>query len=204
VRDEYAAYDSVVAARPSRVAAGCLAHARRHFHELARSGTSEVATEALRRIAAIYRAEREFANLEGQERLRMRQAITRALWEELHVWLQLERSRMPEGGATAKALNYSLNAWAALTRHLVDGDVPVDNNHLENRIRPWAMGRRAWLFAGSELAGQRAAVIMSLVQSARMCGHDHYPRVIDFPPASLGWHTPELADQRETCHSQAR
>jgi transposase len=76
VRDEYAAYDSVVAARPSRVAAGCLAHARRHFHELARNGTSEVATEALRRIAAIYRAEREFANLEGQERLRMRQAIT--------------------------------------------------------------------------------------------------------------------------------
>ncbi len=90
-----------------------------------------MAIEALRRIAAIYRAERKLAALEGQERLRMRQTITQALWEELHVWLQFERSRVPEGGATAKALNYSLNAWAALTRHLADGDVPVDNNHDE-------------------------------------------------------------------------
>jgi len=113
------------------------------------------ANEAMRRIAAIHRAERELANLASEERLHMRQAVTRPMWEELHLWLRLERSRVPDGGATAKALNYSLNAWDALTRNLVD-DVPVDNNHCENQIRPWAMGRRAWLFAGSELAGQRA------------------------------------------------
>jgi transposase len=58
------------------------------------------------------------------------------------LWLQLERSRVPDGSATAKALNYSLNAWAALTHHLVDGNVPVDNNHCENLIRPWAMGAK--------------------------------------------------------------
>ncbi|MGJ7531465.1 IS66 family transposase [Variovorax sp. GB1P17] len=179
VRDEYSAYDNVVAARADRIAAGCLAHARRHFHELGKAGTSEVATEALRRIATIYRAERQFGELAGEDRLRMRQSVTMPLWEELHVWLQLERARVPDGGATAKALSYSLNAWTALTRNLVDGDVPVDNNHLENRIRPWAMGRRAWLFAGSELAGQRAAIVMSLVQSARLCGHDPHAYLKD-------------------------
>lgn len=178
VRDEYAAYDSVIAARPSRVTAGCLAHAQRHFNEFERSGTSKVATEALQSSTAI-RAEREFANLKGQERLRMRQTITRPLWEELHVCLQLERNRVHVGGATTKAPNYSLNVWAALTRHLVDGDVPVDNNHLENRIRPWAMGCRARLFAGSELPGQRAAVSTSLVQSAKMCGHDPHAYLRD-------------------------
>ena len=105
--------------------------------------------------------------------------MTKPMWEQLHAWLQLERSRVPDGSATAKALNYSLNAWAALTHHLVDGDVPVDNNHCENLIRPWAMGRKAWLFCGSELAGQRAAVVMSLVQSAKLNGHDPWAYLKD-------------------------
>jgi transposase len=179
VRDEYSAYGNVIAAAPDRVAAGCLAHARRHFHELGEAGTSEVATEALRRIATIFRADRELADLDSDERLRMRQAVTRPLWEELHLWLQFARARVPDGGATAKALSYSLNAWSALTRNLVDGNVPVDNNRCENLVRPWAMGRRAWLFAGSELAGQRAAVVMSLVQSVRLCGHDPHAYLTD-------------------------
>ena len=79
---------------------------------------------------------------------------------------------MPDGSAIAGAIDYSLNRWTALTAYLVDGNVAIDNNHIENLMRPWAMGRKAWLFAGSELAGQRAAVVMSVVQSARMNGHD--------------------------------
>jgi transposase len=181
VRDEYAAYDSVVNAKtcPGRIAAGCLAHARRKFDELIKSNASIVAPEALRRIAAIYRVERELASKSADERLAMRKEITKPLWQELHVWLQLERGRVPDGSATAKALDYSLNHWTALTRNLLDGDVPVDNNHLENQIRPWAMGRRAWLFAGSQLAGQRAAVVMSLLQSAKLNGHDPHAYLKD-------------------------
>ena len=78
----------------------------------------------------------------------------------------------------ARAIDYSLNAWDALTAHLQDGQVPVDNNHIENLMRPWAMGRKAWLVAGSELVGQRAAVVMTLVQSAKLIGHDPwaYPK----------------------------
>ena len=78
-----------------------------------------------------------------------------------------------------KALDYSLKRWAALTRYLDDGDVPVDNNWVENQIRPWAIGRSNWLFAGTLRAGQRAAAIMSLVRSAQLNGHDPYAYLKD-------------------------
>jgi transposase len=181
VRDEYGAYDSVLDAKkhPGRIAAGCLAHARRKFDELIKNNASVVAPEVLRRIAEIYRVERGLTGMSSADRLAARKEATEPLWKRLHAWLELERGKVPDGSATAKALDYSLKHWTALTRNLLDGDVPVDNNHLENQIRPWAMGRRAWLFTGSELAGQRAAVVMSLVQSAKLNGHDPHAYLRD-------------------------
>ena len=79
---------------------------------------------------------------------------------------------MPDGSGTAKALDYSLKRWVALTRYLDDGAVPIDNNHIEQQIRPVAVGRKNWLFAGSERAGRRAAAVMSLIQSAKLNGLD--------------------------------
>jgi len=162
---------------PQRIAAHCAAHARRKFDELV--GTSEVAKEAIKRIAWIYHVEGQFEGLDAEQRLSARDQLTRPLWKELHVWLKLERGRVPDGGSIAGAIDYSLNSWAALTRHLEDGAVPIDNNFIERQIKPWAMGRRAWLFAGSELAGQRAAVVMSLVQSAKLHGHDPWDYLRD-------------------------
>ena len=101
--------------------------------------------------------------------------------------------------AIAGAIDYSLNRWTALTAYLVDGNVAIDNNHIENLMRPWAMGRKAWLFAGSELAGQRAAVVMSLVQSARMNGHDPWAYLKDVLtrlPNHLNSHIDELLPHR--------
>ena len=86
---------------------------------------------------------------------------------------------MPEGSATARAIDYSLNRWTALTRYLGDGRLPPDNNWIENRIRPIALGRNNWLFAGSLRAGQRAAAIMSLIGSARMNELDPYAYLRD-------------------------
>jgi hypothetical protein len=86
---------------------------------------------------------------------------------------------VPEGSATAKAILYSLRRWSALTRYLDSGALPIDNNWVENRIRPIALGRNNWLFAGSPRAGRRAAVIMSLTQSARLNGHDPYAYLRD-------------------------
>ena len=179
VRDEYAAYDSVLNAKPGRIGAGCLAHARRKFEELARDNTSAVSTEALQRMARIWRAEREFAHMDAAQRLAARLAITKPIWDDLHAWLQLQRDLVAHGSASAKAIDYSLKHWSALTRNLYDGHVPVSNNYIENLIRPWALGRKAWLFCGSELAGQRAAMIMTLVQSAKLCGHDPHAYLRD-------------------------
>jgi hypothetical protein len=109
----------------------------------------------------------------------MRHERSRPLWQELHVWLQLERKRVPDGSAIAKAIDYSLNHWQALSRFLLDGNVPIDNNHIENQMRPWAMGRKAWLFIGSQLAGERAAMVMSLLQSAKLNGRDPYTYLKD-------------------------
>jgi len=169
--DDYGGYD-VVFKREGCIEAGCLAHARRKFDELAKVGASPVATQAIVRIARIYRLESQAREMTVEDRLRHRQQHARPVWDELHAWMKLERSRVPDGGGIAAALDYSLKRWIALGRFLADGAVSADNNHIENLVRPWALGRKAWLFAGSELAGQRAAMVMSLVQSAKLHGHD--------------------------------
>ncbi|MHA5058164.1 IS66 family transposase, partial [Acinetobacter schindleri] len=74
----------------------------------------------------------------------------------------------PSSSPTARAINYSLKRWTALSRYLDDGNLPIDNNWIENQMRPWALGRKNWLFAGSLRSGQRAANIMTLIQSAKL------------------------------------
>jgi len=176
--DDYKGYDAVFRAQ-DRTEAGCLAHARRKFDELAKANASPVAAQAVQRIAGLYRIEKEAREMEAPDRLRLRQQHAQPLWNELHVWLRLERTRVADGSSIAAALDYSLNRWEALGRFLRDGTVSIDNNHVENLMRPWAMGRKAWLFCGSELAGQRAAMVMSLVQSAKLNGHDPWAYLKD-------------------------
>ena len=172
VCDQYGGYDAVLDKRvyPQRIAAHCAAHARRKFDELL--GTSEVAKEAIKRIGLIYHVEGQLEGMDAQQRQAAREELTRPLWKELHVWLKLERRRVPDGGSIAAAIDYSLNAWDALTRHLDDGAVPIDNNFIERQIKPWAMGRKAWLFCGSELA-----CIASSVSAAFSRSIDTHPRV---------------------------
>lgn len=170
--DDYAGYKWLF--QTGIVEVGCLAHARRKFHELWANHRSQLAEEALKHFAALYAVEREVRDLDADERCRIRQLRSRPLAEALHQWLALHRLKVPEGSAIAKAMDYSLGRWAALTRFLDDGQLPIDNNWVENRIRPVALGRSNWLFAGSLRAGQRAAAAMSLIQSARLNGHDPY------------------------------
>ena len=179
--DRYGVYDTVLDERvyPDRVAAACAAHARRKFDEIARAGTSPLAEEAIRRFARIYDVEGELPALDAGTRQARRQELSKPLWDKLRQWLELERRLVIDGGPTAGAIDYTLNHWAALTRHLDDGAVAIDNNHLERQIKPWAMGRKAWMFVGSELAGQRAAMVMSLVQSAKLNGHEPWAYLRD-------------------------
>ena len=178
VVDAYSGYDAALSLH-GRSTAYCLAHARRKFDELVKANASVVAGQAIQRIAWLYKIEADAKALTAGQRLQMRQERSQPLWDEMHVWLQLERTRVPDGSAIAKAIDYSLNHWVGLGRFLLDGDVPIDNNHVENRIRPWALGRRNWLFIGSQLAGERAAVVMSLLQSAKLNGHEPWAYLKD-------------------------
>jgi hypothetical protein len=90
--------------------------------------------------------------------------------DTLRQWMALQRQKMHDSSATARALNYSLRRWVALTRFANDGQLPVENNWIENQIRPIAVGRSNGLFVGSLRAGQRATAVMSMIQSARMNG----------------------------------
>jgi hypothetical protein len=94
--------------------------------------------------------------------------------DALHQWMRQQRQEIVEGSATARAIDYSLNRWLALTRFLDDGELPIDYNWVENRIRPIALGWQNWLFAGSLRAGKRAAAVMSLIHSAKLNGLDPY------------------------------
>jgi transposase len=178
VVDAYSGYDAALSL-DGRSTAYCLTHARRKFDELVKANASVVAGQAIQRIAWLYTIEADARLLTPAQRLRMRQQRSQPLWDEMHVWLQLERTRVPDGSAIAKAIDYSLKHWGGLGRFLLDGAVPIDNNHVENRIRPWALGRRNWLFIGSQLAGERAAVVMSLLQSAKLNGHEPWAYLKD-------------------------
>jgi transposase len=152
------------------------AHARRKFHDLYVNNRSDVAEEALRYYTALYDVEDEARerNLDADARRQLRQQRSKPIAETFRQWLTRQRALVPDGTAAMKAINYSLGRWAALIRYLDDGDLPIDNNHIENRIRPVAIGRSNWLFCGSLRAGKRAAAIMSLIQSAKLNGHDPY------------------------------
>jgi transposase len=172
VCDDYSGYKGLFDNGITEI--GCLAHARRKFHDLWVNHKSPLAEEALLLFGKLYDIEREARELSREQRQRMRQLESKPIADKLREWLLLHRQRATDGTAIAKAIDYSLGRWPALIRFLDDGALPIDNNWVENRIRPIALGRSNWLFAGSLRAGKRAAAVMSLIQSARLNDHDPY------------------------------
>jgi transposase len=146
VCDQYSGYTALFKGNITEV--GCLAHTRRKFHDLWVSKKSPVAEEALQFFGAIYAVETHARELDVAGRARLRQIDTKPILTRFHDWLVLQRQRATKGTPLSKAIDYSLKRWAALTRFADDGTLPPDNNHLENRIRPVALGRSNWLFAG--------------------------------------------------------
>ena len=177
VCDDYAGYKAGFASGITE--AGCMAHSRRKFFDLHASSKSLIAGQACTYISQLYDVEREVKHLSADERLQIRQRESKPLANAFKEWMLLQRQRVTDGSATAKALDYSLKRWGALTQFLDDGQLPIDNNWIENQIRPIAIGRNNWLFAGSLRAGQRAAAVMSLIQSAKLNGHCPYAYLKD-------------------------
>lgn len=175
--DDFSGYKALFAHGVAEL--GCWAHARRKFIDLHNASGSPIANDAIHRIAALYRIERETGDLAPDERRRWRQQYAQPVIEDLKRWLDTTRPQVLGASGTLTAIDYTLKRWSALTRYLDDGRFPIDNNPIENAIRPVALGRKNWLFAGSETAGRRAAAIMSLLATAKANGHDPHAWLTD-------------------------
>lgn len=208
--DAYSGFNRLYEAdrRPGPIVeVACWAHARRHFFDLARLTKAPIALEAVARIDPLFAIEREIKGRTAEERHRVRQERSRPLVEALGVWLREQYPRLSPANKTAKAIAYSLNAWTALCRFLDDGRLCMTNNAAERAIRPLAVGRRNWTFAGSDAGGQRAAAIYTLIETAKLNDvdplawladmlarlQDHPARRID---ELLPWNWQRLRDQR--------
>ncbi|WP_186378786.1 IS66 family transposase [Sphingobium sp. B2] len=183
--DAYAGYFELYA--PDRqpgliLEAGCFAHARRKFFELAdvegaarkksrgeRTGPIyPIALEAVQKLDALFDVERGINGKTPAERLATRQELSAPLIAELHDWLNAQLAKLSRNHDLAKAINYMLRRWDAFTRFLIDGRVCLTNNAAERALRCVPLGRKAWLFCGSDRGGQRAAIMFSLIQSCRL------------------------------------
>jgi transposase len=183
--DAYGGYGKLYEAnrRPGPITqAACWSHARRKFFVLAdlaanaqrkaqgkaAAFVSPVALAAVRRIDALFDIEREINGKPAADRLAVRQQLSAPLVEELESWMRQERAKFSRHNDVAQAMDYMLNRWQAFTQFLHDGRICLTNNAAERGLRGFALGRKAWLFAGSDRGGQRAAMMYSLIITAKM------------------------------------
>jgi len=186
-------------------------HARRKFHEIHVVHASPTTTEALARIGALYAIEEEVRGKPADLRLSIRQARARPLLAELRAWMQKAQGRLSSKSETAGAIRYALARWHALTRYADDGLLEIDNSAAERALRAVALGRKSFLFVGSDGGGERAAAMYSLIGSAKLNGLNPelylrtvLARIADHPISRIGDLLPwNLVDQLKTHSSQA-
>lgn len=184
--DDFAGYKPLFERGITELA--CWAHARRPFVEAHAASGSPIAEEAIRRIAALYAIEAQVRTLDPAARYRIRQAHAGPLLDAFKHWLDDLSPKVLGNTGLRKAIEYTRRRWPALRRYIDDPAHPIDNNPIENAIRPIALGRKNWLFAGSEMAGRRAAAIMSLLATAKANGlepHAWLTDVLTWLPTTL-------------------
>lgn len=156
------------------VEAACWAHARRKFYDLWVAQRSPLAAEAIPRIGELYDLERELRGCSPQQRPEERERRAKPRCEELHAWLTQTLATISAKSELAAAIHYALARWQALTRYCGDGRIEIDNNTAERALRGAVLGRKNYLFAGSDAGGERAAAIYSLIGTALLNGIDPY------------------------------
>jgi transposase len=169
--DGYAGFNQLYATGRI-VEAACWAHVRRKFHDLYQAHRSPIAKEGLERIGQLYGIEQEIRGRSPAERKEIRQARSRPLLESMHGWLKAALAKLSQKSDVAVAIRYALERWSALLRFSEDGCIEMDNNAAERALRAVALGRKNYLFAGSDAGGERAAAIYSLLGSAKLNGID--------------------------------
>jgi transposase len=168
---EGARYQTELLQGPPRVAeVACWAHVRRGFFDVHASNGSAIAKEALEQIGALFDIERLIAGKPPELRRNVRQRTARPKIDELATWLDAQLKLISGKSDLAGAIRYARSRWAALTRYLDDGRLEISNNAAENQIRPVTLGRKNWLFAGSDSGGVRAAAFFTLIRTAKLNG----------------------------------
>ncbi len=155
----------------------CWAHVRRKFVEATRvqaKGKKGRADEAVALIGKLYGVERDFKEASEPERFKARQQLSLPILAELRAWLDQTRPAVAPQSVLGRALSYLHDYWGKLIRYTERGDLPIDNNRVENAIRPFVIGRKAWLFSDTPAGAQASAVIYSLLQTAKANGHEPY------------------------------
>jgi len=193
--DAYDGFNDLYAAgrKPAPITeAACWSHGRRNLFKLAEVAKAPLAIEAVRRIDAIFDVEREINGLSAVQRHTIRQTQVAPLVTSLEQWMRAERSKLSRHADVAKAMNYMLKRWDAFTRFLDDGRICLTNNAAERALRRVALGRKSWLFAGSDRGGERAAAMYSLIATAslndvdpRAWLADVLARIADHPASRL-------------------
>jgi len=176
--DGYAGYHEVFASGQV-IEAGCVAHARRKFYDVHEQTKSAFAQYALLEIAKLYAIEAEAKELTPSERAVLRGARAGPILEGFKPWLEQTLAHAPPRSGLAQAIGYTLNRWTALLRYVDDGMLNIDNNPVERTIRGVALGRKNYLFCGSDGGGHRAALIYSLIESAKLNQIDPYAYLVD-------------------------
>ena len=169
--DAYAGFNRLYEAsrKPGPIIeAACWAHARRKFFELARIKKAPIAIEAVERINVLFAIEREINGVPRERRCAVRAERSAPLLIQLEAWLRQQRAKLSSKSETARAIDYSLKRWTALTRFLADGRLCLSNNAAERALRGIAVGRNNWTFAGSDEGGRRAAAIYTLIETAKL------------------------------------
>ena len=145
---------------------------RRHFYDLEQAHASPIAQEALQRIAAFYKVDDQIRGKPPEERRAVRQAESKPHLDSMRQWFETTLSKLSRKSDTTVAIRYALSRWDALARYIEDGHIEIDNNAAERSLRGVALGRKNYLFAGSDAGGERAAAIYSLIGSAKLNGLD--------------------------------
>ena len=172
--DGYAVYDDFGKNKDITLL-GCMAHARRYFDK-AKDNDSERAEYMLRKIQQLYELERELRDQEAdwEKKLEIRQKLAVPILDSMKQWMQEERKNVLPKSAISKAINYSLARWEKLCHYTKHGGLEIDNNLIENQVRPLALGRKNYLFAGSHQGAKNAAILYSLLGSCKLNGLDPF------------------------------
>jgi transposase len=170
--DAYAGFNQLYKEDGRIQEVACWAHVRRKFYDLQEAHASPIAREALERIAALYAIEKEIRGRPPDERQQVRMLRSWPLLQSLRDWFEVSLTKLSRKSDTTAAIRYALGLWLALTRYCDDGRLEIDNNAAERALRVVALGRKNYLFAGSDTGGERAASIYSLIGSAKLNGLD--------------------------------